>query len=74
VKKPMTLNEEQTPRVIQRADILPTTGFALVVDGRLKTQYEDEAVARKAAGDLKGKFPMLQVQIYDAATKQRSLI
>ena len=33
-KREITLNEEPQPRNIQRADIAPTDGFALVVDGR----------------------------------------
>jgi len=62
------------PRNIQRADIAPTAGFALVVDGCLKTKYDDEAAAKKAATDLLSRFPKLQVQIYNATTKTRSNI
>jgi hypothetical protein len=73
-KREITLNEEPQPRNIQRADIAPADGFALVVDGRLKTKYDDEATAKKAAADLLSRFPKLQVQIYNAATKTRSAI
>jgi hypothetical protein len=73
-KREITLTEEPQPRNIQRADIAPSDGFALVVDGRLKTKYDDEAAAKKAAADLLGRFPKLQVQIYNAATKTRSSI
>jgi len=37
----------------------------------MKTTYEDEDVAKKAAADLLSKFPNLHVQIYNAATKTR---
>ena len=73
-KREITLNDEPQPRNIQRADIAPADGFALVVDGRLKTKYDDEGAAKKAAADLLSRFPKLQVQIYNAATKTRSSI
>jgi hypothetical protein len=73
-KREITLSDEPQPRNIQRADIAPSDGFALVVDGRLKTKYDDEAAAKKAATDLLSRFPKLQVQIYNAATKTRSSI
>jgi hypothetical protein len=73
-KREITLNDEPQPRNIQRADIAPSDGFALVVDGRLKTKYDDEATAKKAGADLLSRFPKLQVQIYNAATKTRSSI
>ena len=69
-----TVLEAPQPRNIQRADIAPVDGFALVVDGRVKTRYDDEAAAKKAAAELLERFPQLQVQIYNAATKTRSNI
>jgi hypothetical protein len=70
-KRETTLVAPQ-PRNIQRADIAPREGFALVVDGHMKTTYEDEGTAKKAAADLLSRFPMLHVQIYNAATKTRT--
>jgi len=67
-------DEPVQPRNIQRADIAPSIGFALVVDGRLKAKYNDHAAANKAAEDLLSRFPKLQVQVYDAATKTRTLV
>ena len=64
----------QQPRNIQRADIAPASGFALVVDGHFKTQFESDAAANKTAKELLGKYPMLQVAIYDASTKARTQI
>jgi hypothetical protein len=72
MKKPITLPEEPQPRNIQRADVAPAHGFSLVVDGHFKTHYNDEQAAQKAGAELLGKFPMLQIMIYDAATKTRS--
>ena len=50
-----------------RADVMPTDGFLLSVDGKLKKRYEtaDEAVSE--GSKLKQSFPMIQVAIYDAA-------
>jgi hypothetical protein len=72
MKKIMTLVDEAQPRNIQRADVAPADGFSLVVDGHFKTRYDDERAAQEAGAELFGRFPMLQVMIYDAATKTRS--
>jgi hypothetical protein len=63
IKKPTLQVQEQQPRNIQRADIAPADGFALVVDGHFKTQFESDAAAQKAAKELLVKYPMLQVEI-----------
>src|SRR3954452_13576391 len=73
IKRDTTLEAPQ-PRNIQRADMAPSEGFALVVDGRLKSNYDDEAAAKKAGADLLSRFPKLHVQIYDAKSKTRSSV
>jgi hypothetical protein len=52
----------------------PIEGFSVEVDGKMKSQYATEAAAVKAGSELKGRFPVLQVKIYDAAAKSYSLI
>ena len=74
MKKPTLRIEEQQPRNIQRADIAPADGYALVVDGHFKTQFADQSAAKKAAKELLAKYPMLKVEMYDAAAKVRTLI
>jgi len=74
LKKPTLQIQEPQPRNIQRADIAPAGGYALVVDGHFKTQFESDAAAQIAAKELLGKFPMLQVAIYDAASKARTFV
>jgi hypothetical protein len=74
IKRPILQAQEQQQKNIQRADIAPTSGFALVVDGHFKTQFESDAAANKAAKELLGKYPILQVSIYDASTKERTQI
>ena len=72
MKKPTLHVEQSQPRNIQRADIAPKDGYALVVDGHFKTQFAEEAAAKKAATELLVKYPMLQVEIYDASSKSRT--
>lgn len=54
-----------------RADLPPAEGFTLLVDGHYKNSFEDLKGAKDAASELKGRFPMLRVEIYDAAKKIR---
>jgi hypothetical protein len=74
MKKPTQRTEEPQPRNIQRADIAPANGYPMVVDGHFKTQFEEPAAAKKAATELLAKFPMLQIEIYDASSKTRTLV
>ena len=53
---------------------LPTTGYALEVDGRLKTEFETKEGAWTGAEELKKRFPMLRVKVYDAETKTKEEI
>jgi hypothetical protein len=53
---------------------LPASGYALEVDGRLKAEFETKDGARAGAEELKKRFPMLRVRIYDAQTKIREEI
>jgi hypothetical protein len=43
-----------------------------VVDGHFKSHHDTVEAAEEAGVALKNKFQMLQVQVYDAATKTRS--
>jgi hypothetical protein len=72
--EPAATPQAPQPRNIQRADVAPTRGFAIMVDGCMKTNYDDEAAAKKAATDLLSRFPKLHVEIFDATTKTRSKV
>jgi hypothetical protein len=74
MRKPTLSIEEQQPRNIQRADIAPSSGYAIVVDGHFKTQFSEESAAKKAATELLAKYPMLQIEIYNATAKTRTLM
>lgn len=74
MRKPLSIPEEQQPRNTTRADIVMSDGFGLEVDGRMKTQFATKAEAEKNALKLKSAYPMLQIKVYDAAEKTRTLV
>jgi hypothetical protein len=51
-----------------RSDV-PATGYVLIVDGQAKADFKTHEQALKAGRDLKGRFPMLQIKVYDAEKK-----
>jgi hypothetical protein len=71
MKKPKLQVESPQPRQVQRADLAPTTGYAIVVDGHFKTEFVEERAAKKAAAELLAKYPMLRIEIYNASSKSR---
>ena len=74
MKKPKLELDEPQPRKIMRADKAPTEGYSLVVDGHFKSHHDTVEAAEEADMALKHRFQMLQVQVYDAATKTRSMV
>lgn len=49
----------------------PISGYALEVDGRLKAEFATRDGARAGGVELKRRFPMLQIRIYDAQNNAR---
>jgi hypothetical protein len=72
MKKPKLQVESAPPRQVQRADLAPATGYAIIVDGHFKTEFGEEKAASKAAAELLAKYPMLKIEIYDASSKSRT--
>lgn len=54
-----------------RSNELPRTGFALEIDGRIKTEFDTREGAENGAMELKRRFPALQIRVYDAQTNSR---
>jgi hypothetical protein len=54
-----------------RTTELPKSGFALEIDGLMKAEFCTKEGAEQGAVELKRRFPMLQIGIYDAATQSR---
>jgi hypothetical protein len=53
-----------------RANVMPTDGYVLSVDGKLKTQFETAEEAMTAASKLKQSYPVIQVSVLDAAMRK----
>ena len=47
------------------ANAIPSDGYVLTVDGKLKTRYETETEAVAAGAALKQKFPMIRVSVFE---------
>jgi hypothetical protein len=54
------------------ANVLPTDGYVLEVDGKFKSEYESSEAALKAGLELKKKYPHIQVRVYDAKERTRT--
>jgi hypothetical protein len=74
MKKPTLVIEEPMPKRIARADRPPAEGFATIVDGHFKSEFETSEAADSSGRKLKSAYPMLQIEIYDAGAKVRTLI
>jgi hypothetical protein len=74
MKKPVLSIDEPEPKKITRADRPPAEGFAIVVDGHFKTEFATVDAAEASGRKLKSAYPMLQVQVYDAEKKTRTLL
>jgi hypothetical protein len=75
MKKPLLSIEEPEPKKkAVRADRPPTEGFATVVDGHFKSQFDTADAAEAAGRKLKSAYPYLQIEIYDSAMKVRTLL
>lgn len=74
MKKPILSIDESEPRKALRADRPPTEGFVTIVDGHFKTEFDTVEAADASGRELKSAYPRLQVEIYDAVTKVRTLL
>jgi len=74
MKKPDHSIEEPASRKTMRADRPPAEGFATIVDGRFKTEFDTVEAAEASGRQLKSVYPRLQIEIYDAANKARTLL
>ena len=57
--------------MVAAARDLPDSGYALEVDGQLKAEFATRDGVKTGAEELKKRFPLLQIRIYDAQTKTR---
>jgi len=70
------MRQQRTPRTpapvrtSRAATVLPTSGYALIVDGQAKAEFKTQDHALKVARELKARFPMLQIKVYDAENQR----
>jgi hypothetical protein len=74
MKKPVLSIDEPAPKRPLRADRPPAEGFVTIVDGHFKSEFDSVNAAETSGRKLKAAYPMLQIEIYDAATKVRTLL
>ena len=72
MKTPVRVIDEPEPKKIPRADRPPAEGFVVVVDGHFKSDFDTAEAAEVSGRKLMSTYPMLQIEIYDAATKVRT--
>jgi hypothetical protein len=55
----------------KRGDALPTDGYAVEVDRKIKSRYATSEEALKAGLTIKRNFPVVQVTVFDATERTR---
>lgn len=68
------INESVQKLPKRRGDALPIEGFGLAVDGKIKSQYASSEAALKAGLAIKRSFPKVQVTVFDAMERTRTLV
>src|SRR5450631_3447452 len=84
VKKPQLVMKEKTTEQHSdngttrpknpSANLRPTEGYVLEVDGKFKSELERSEAAMKAGLELKKKYPQIKVKVYDAKERTRTLV
>jgi len=74
MRKQHTQGTSAAAPVYRAKSSLPTSGYALIVDGQIKSEFNTYDRALKAARDIKGRFPKLQVKVYHAEKKHSEKI
>ena len=52
-----------------RANVTPNDGYVLSVDGKLKTRFDTSDEAMTVGLELKQKYPVVQVAVFDATAR-----
>ena len=56
------------------ASTIPSEGYVLEIDGKLKSEFETSEAAMKSALELKKKYPQIRINVYDATERARTLV
>ena len=68
------MSAEKTRPVNLAANAVPSDGYVLSVDGKLKNKYSTSEEAMAAGLKLKQSFPVLQVAVFDGAAQSYTLV
>ena len=72
--KPLSDDVSATRPKNPPSNVRPTEGYILEVDGKFKSEFESSEAAMKAGLELKTKYPQIQVKVYDAKERTRTLV
>jgi hypothetical protein len=72
IEKPMN-NDTQRPKN-PPANVLPSEGYVLEIDGKFKSEHGTSEAAMKAGLQLKKKYPQIQINIYGAKERTRTRV
>ena len=56
------------------ASTIPSEGYVLEIDGKLKSEFQTSEAAMKSGQELKKKYPQIQINVYDAKERARTLV
>jgi len=56
------------------ASTIPSEGYVLEIDGKLKSEFQTSEAALKSGLELKKKYPQIQINVYDAKERARTLV
>jgi hypothetical protein len=82
-KPPLVMKEKATEQPADNgttrpknpsANLRPTEGYILEVDGKFKLEYASSEAAMNAGLELKKKYPHIQVKVYDAKERTRTVV
>lgn len=65
------MNDKASKPSNKRGDALPSDGYGLEVDRKMKSLYATSEAAMKAGLEIKRKFPLVQVTVFDAVARTR---
>ena len=73
--RPRSTQRMSSPAPVRKArTAVPSTGYALIVDGQAKADFKTHEQALEAARDLKRRMPMLQIKVFDAEKNLSELV
>jgi hypothetical protein len=74
MKEPTALSNDTSRPKNTSASTIPSEGYVLEIDGKLKSEFDTSEAAMKSALELKKKYPQIQVAVYDAKEHARTLV